>query len=230
MARGPSPPLRGDPAPLPPADRAALPGAQLGQATLALDAYWLPGLKPDDVAEWRTLAFGAHGEVALRVPLLTPAGLTAVAAGVAAARDAYLAEAPVAHVAASIDRAISRWLDPYSRWRRLAERALPAITGYSAPMVRKGLPGDLATFRLENLWRVLEAELGDLAYLDGFQPRGRLGGRSRAYGPRLTTHVFAGNVPGLPAQSLVAALQSRAKDRLPPPELAPHARPLRALA
>jgi hypothetical protein len=181
-----------------------------GRAALELDAYWLPGLQADEVAEWQTPRFGARDEVRLRVPVLTPAGLAAVMERAAAARDAYLAETPVAQVAASIDRAVSRWLDPYSRWRRLAERALPAITGYSAPMVRKGLPGYLATFRRENLWRMLEAELGTPGYLDGFQPRGRLGGRSRAYGPRLATHVFAGNVPGLPAQSLVAALLAKA--------------------
>jgi Acyl-CoA reductase (LuxC) len=185
------------------------PGAPPGPR-LTLDAYWLPGLQAGEVAEWRTLVFGAREEVALRVPVLTPGGLAAVMARVAAARDAYLAEAPVAHVAASIDRAVSRWLDPFSRWRRLAEQALPAITGYSGPMVRKGLPGYLATFRRENLWRMLEAELGDPRYLDGFQPRGRLGGRSRAYGPRLAAHVFAGNVPGLPAQSLVTALLAKA--------------------
>jgi len=194
------------------ADRARQAADRVQQAAplQRFEAYWLPGLRADEVAEWRTLAFGASEEVALRVPVLTPGGLAAVMARAAAARDAYLAEAPVAQVAASIDRAVSRWLDPFSRWRRLAERALPAITGYSAPMVRKGLPGYLATFRRENLWRMLEAELGDPRYLDGFQPRGRLGGRSRAYGPRLATHVFAGNVPGLPAQSLVAALLAKA--------------------
>jgi hypothetical protein len=208
----PSPALRerglggeGDPSP-----RRRGAGGDGPAAARTLDAYWLPGLRPDEVAEWRTLPFGPQAELALRVPVLTPEGLAAVCERVAAARDAYLAEAPVAQVAASIDRAIGRWLDPFSRWRRLAEGALPAITGYSAPMVRKGLPGYLATFRLENLWRLLEAELGDPRYLDGFQPRGRLGGRSRAYGPRLCVHVFAGNVPGLPAQSLVAALLAKA--------------------
>jgi len=177
---------------------------------LRLDAYWLPGLAPAEVATWQTLVFGAQGEVELRVPVLAPAGLAAVMERIARARDAYLAEAPVAHIITAVDRAVSHWLDPYSRWRRLAERVLPAITGYSPPMIRKGLPGYLATFRRENLWRLLEAELGDPHYLDAFRPRGRLGGRSRAYGPRLTTHVFAGNVPGLPAQSLVCALLAKA--------------------
>ncbi len=177
---------------------------------MCLDAWWLPGLDPGAVGAWRTLAFGDQARVELRVPVLAPAQLGEIMDRVAAARDAYLAVAPIAQIVESVDRAISRWLDPCSRSRRLAERALPAITGYSEPMVRKGLPGYLATFRRENLWRLLEAELGDPGFLDEFRPRGRLGGYSRAYGPRLATHVFAGNVPGLPAQSLVAALLAKA--------------------
>src|SRR4051812_44684828 len=177
--------------------------------SLRLDAWWLPGLDVADVDSWRTRRFGVDGGIELRAPVLTPEQLRGIMERTATARDAYLASLPIERIVASVDRAVSRWLDPYSRWRRMAERALPAITGYSEPMVRKGLPGYLATFRAENLWRLLELELGDPRYLDEFRPRGRLGGRSRAYGPRLTTHVFAGNVPGLPAQSLVCALLAK---------------------
>src|SRR5690242_8902609 len=177
---------------------------------LRLDAWWLPGLMASEVGSWRTHRFGVDDAIELRVPVLTPEQLGEMMERTAAARDAYLGTLPIERIVATVDRAVSRWLDPFSRWRRLAERALPAITGYSEPMVRKGLPGYLATFRAENLWRVLESELGDPAYLDEFRPRGRLGGRSRAYGPRLSTHVFAGNVPGLPAQSLLCALLAKA--------------------
>ncbi|MBX5493093.1 MAG: acyl-CoA reductase [Chloroflexi bacterium] len=181
-----------------------------------IDAWWLPGLDTATVRDWRLLEFPPDGDratgaaVVLRVPVLAPAQLAAVVEHIAAARDAYLARVPVSQVVATIDRAINRWLDPWSPWRRLAERALPAITGYCAPMVRKGLPGYLATFRAENLWRLLTSELGDPAYLDAFRPRPAFGGYSRAYGPRLAMHVFAGNVPGLPAQSLVCALLAKA--------------------
>src|SRR3954469_169325 len=190
---------------------AAAPGHDEEQPrpSLRLDAWWLPGLDAADVGSWRTRRFGVDDAIELRAPVLAPGQLGEIMERTAAARDAYLATLPIDRVVASVDRAVSRWLDPYSRWRRMAERALPAITGYSEPMVRKGLPGYLATFRAENLWRLLELELGDPRYLDEFRPRGRLGGRSRAYGPRLTTHVFAGNVPGLPAQSLVCALLAK---------------------
>jgi len=165
--------------------------------------YVLPGLDPSAVADWQALRFG---ELELRFPRLTPDQLTAVMERIAAARDAYLAELPVLRVAELLDRVVSRWLEPHSPWLHLAETLLPVVTGYPADVVRKGLAGYLATFRLENTRRLLEEEFGDPRVLDGFRPRGAAGGRTRAFGPRLTAHVFSGNVPGLPAQSLACAL------------------------
>ncbi len=165
--------------------------------------YVLPGLDPCAVADWQALRFG---ELELRFPRLTPDQLTSVMERIAAARDAYLAELPALRVAELLDRVVGRWLEPHSSWLHLAEMLLPTITGYPADVVRKGLAGYLATFRLENTRRLLEAEFGDPRVLDGFRPRGAVGGRSRAFGPRLTAHVFSGNVPGLPAQSLACAL------------------------
>ncbi len=75
--------------------------------------------------------------------------------------------------------------------------------------MRKGLGGWLGTLRTENLRRVLDDELGDPTLLDGFQPRSAGVGWTRATGPGLVSHSFAGNVPGLPAQSLVAALLAK---------------------
>lgn len=165
--------------------------------------YVLPGLDESRVAEWQTLRFG---ELELRFPRLTPAQLGAVMERIAAARDAYLAELPVLRVAELLDRVVSRWLEPHSGWRRLAEQLLPVVTGYPEAVIRKGLAGYLATFRLENTRRLLDEELRDPRFLDEFRPRGAVGGLARAFGPRLTSHVFAGNVPGLPVQSLACAL------------------------
>jgi len=165
--------------------------------------YVLPGLDTSEITEWHTLSFG---ELELRFPKLTAAQLSSVMDGVTAARDDYLAELPVLRVAELVDRAISRWLEPHSAWRRLAEQLLPTITGYPEPVIRKGLAGYLATFRLENVRRLLEEEFRDPRFLDEFRPRGAVGGLARAFGPRLTSHVFSGNVPGLPLQSLACAL------------------------
>lgn len=168
-----------------------------------LTPYVLPGLDESEITEWHTLAFD---ELELRFPKLTPAQLTGVMERVASARDNYLAELPVLRVAELLDRAICRWLEPHSAWRRLAEQLLPAITGYPESVIRKGLAGYLATFRLENVRRLLEEEFRDPRFLDEFRPRGAVGGQARAFGPRLTSHVFSGNVPGLPLQSLACAL------------------------
>src|SRR5919198_2495980 len=120
--------------------------------------YVLPGLDEASVDAWQTLPFG---ELELRFPKLTPARLEAVMERIAAARDAYLAELPVLRVAELLDRAVSRWLEPHSAWRRLAEQLLPVVTGYPEAVIRKGLAGYLATFRLENTRRLLEEELGE---------------------------------------------------------------------
>lgn len=168
---------------------------------------WLPGLKDADVAEWQTLSFGTSGsDLELCVPRLSSAGLAAQLQRIAAARDAYLADLPVLRIVTILDRVANRWLDPASPYRREAEQLLPHVTGYSEPAVRKGLASYLGMLRGENLRRLLEEELPDPTVLDGFVARARAGGWTRAFGPRLTVHVWSGNVPGLPAQSLVSAL------------------------
>src|SRR4051812_38317530 len=122
----------------PPSGIALAPAAAPGHdeqrpPSLRLDAWWLPGLDAGDVDSWRTRRFGVDDAIELRAPVLTPGQLGASMERTAAARDAYLATLPIERVVASVDRAVSRWLDPFSRWRRMVERALPAITGYSEP-------------------------------------------------------------------------------------------------
>ncbi len=171
----------------------------------ALDLYHLPGWSGNERVDYWTLRFGA-GAVELRYPRLTPLHLAAVIDRLKDARAMYLSRLPVARVVELVDRAISRWLDPFSPYRRQAERLLPLVTGYAEPAIRKGLTGYLASFRAENLSRLLAEEFPDPRVLDEFRPRPRHGGFTRAYGPTLVTHVFSGNVPGLPAQSLASAL------------------------
>ncbi|MCB1743441.1 MAG: acyl-CoA reductase, partial [Gammaproteobacteria bacterium] len=101
------------------------------------------------------------------------------------------------------------WQDPGYPRRQHVEACLPVVTGYSAPMVKHGLDTLLAGFRADALWTLLRAELGDPRVLDAFRPRRDAGGLSRAFGPRLISHVFSGNVPGLPAWSLICALLTK---------------------
>jgi len=165
---------------------------------------WIPGLRESDIERQQTLFEN------FEIPRLTNAGIDALVDRLIAAREAYLAEVPVDRIVSLLDRVASRWLDPASPYRREAEELLPAITSYSEPAVRKGLASFLNLLRRENLERLIEQELPDPRVLDGFQPHGRGGGQTRAYGPALAVHVWSGNVPGLPAQSLVNAMLVKA--------------------
>lgn len=173
--------------------------------TMALDLAWLPGVELGDGGVWELPAEGAVA----RFPRLTPAGVREVAGRVRAARESTLRSLPAGRIAELVGAAVNRWLDPFSPYLAEACRLLPAFTGYPEPVVRKGLGSFLSGYRTENLRRLLEDELGDPEVLDGFRPRRGAAGRWRAHGPDLVVHSFAGNTPGLPAQSLIASLLAK---------------------
>jgi len=136
----------------------------------------------------------------------TAALVAEVAACLSAAREGYLARLPVAEIVETLDRSVGLWLEAGSPWLDTAGRRIAATTPYSEVMVRVGITRLLEGCRKDGLITLLEAELGDPEVLDGFRPRPGVRGLHRALGPALTTHIFSGNVPGLPAVSLVHGL------------------------
>jgi hypothetical protein len=168
-------------------------------------AGYLPGLRAEEVA-WQTLAFeGKGGKVEVAVPVLTEAQIVALMQRVRSASRSYLKSLTVAQIVDLIDTAIHRLLDPQDPWRCKADSILPLVTGYDAEMVRLGLTGYLKTFRKPQLLRFLAEDFGNPQLLDDFVPRAK-GGFSRALGPDLAVHVWAGNVPGLCLWSLISGL------------------------
>lgn len=123
-----------------------------------------------------------------------------------AARDAYLAKLPVAEIVEILDRSVGLWLEAGSPWLDAAGRRIATATPYSEAMVHAGISKLLEGCRKDGLLALLEAELDDPEVLDGFRPRRGRHGLHRAFCPTLTTHIFSGNVPGLPAVSLVHGL------------------------
>jgi hypothetical protein len=176
----------------------------MSRTVTRLDAFHLPALSHVPTTTW---SYGRGADAfEVRVPRLTPALLREQAAALLAARETHLARRPVAQVVSVIDRAAARLLDPGDPLRQTAERALPVMTGYSPAMVRWVLDRMAADWRAEPLRDLLRAEFGDPRVLDGFSPAARGGGRRMAFGPRLTAHVFSGNVPGVAVTALVRAL------------------------
>ena len=168
--------------------------------------YFLPGFDAQSAA-LTPLQFDVEDDpITLHVPTLTPADIEAVSQHLLEAQAQHLAERPIADIVDMIDQVVQLWLDPLYPYRQQAEALLPTITRYTLPMVQHGLDTLLNSFRKEALWQLLQSEFGDPLVLDSFQPRPHAGGLTRAFGPRLTTHIFSGNVPALPAWSLICAL------------------------
>lgn len=173
-----------------------------------LRAFHLPALPHPPTTTW---CYGpGQAQLELRVPQLTPALLGKQVDALLEARDEHLAERPVEEIVRAVDAVAGRLLDPADPLRQAAEAALPLVTGSSPAMVRRVLDGMAADWRAPRLERLLRAELGDPGVLDGFRPHPGAGRRSRAYGPRLATHVFSGNVPGIAVTSLIRALLVKA--------------------
>lgn len=176
---------------------------------LQATAGYVPGIDAGDI-RWETLAFEAHGQhLTVAVPRLTPAQLDAVTATVRAAARDRLASMPVMEIVDAVDRAIARMLDARDPARREMDRLLPIASGFDPEMTRLGINAGLKTFRRPQLLRFLAEDFPDPGVLDGFRPRAK-GGWTRACGPHLLAHVWAGNVPGLPVWSLVSGLLVKA--------------------
>jgi hypothetical protein len=169
-----------------------------------IDAFHLPALEHPRATTW---SYG-KGEDAfeVRIPRLSPADLKRQVDALVVARDRHLAHRPVAEIVGVIDAVAARLLDPGDPLRQAAERALPAVTAYSPPMIRLVLDRMAADWRAPRLRELLRAEFGDPRVLDGFRPAPRSNGLHAAFGPRLSVHVFSGNVPGVAVTSLVRSL------------------------
>ena len=173
-----------------------------------IDAFHLPALRDPPTTVW---SFGKGDDaVELRVPRLTPEMLRAQVTELVEMRERHLARRSVAEVVEVVDRVAARLLDSGDELRAAAERALPAVTGYSAPMIRRVLDRMAADWRAEPLFDLLRADLGDPGVLDGFRPNPVGRGLRAAFGPRLAAHVFSGNVPGVAVTSIVRSLLVKA--------------------
>jgi hypothetical protein len=172
-------------------------------------AGYLPGLPADEV-QWRALTLGAPGQsCVVEVPELSPAQLTALAERVKNASRLHLKSVPVSDIVRVLDAAVARLLDHHDPYRQALETLLPRTSGFDAEMVRLGLTSYLKTFRALQLHRFVAEDFSNPKILDEFQPRTK-GGWSKAIGPDLLVHVWAGNVPGLPLWSFVSGLLVKA--------------------
>jgi len=186
--------------------------------TAPIDAFFLPGLEERDVERWEIRSYGPE-PIALRFPILRAGAITWVADRLKQNRADRLADLSLQRIIESIGAAALRLADPADPLRILAETSLPAITGYSPPMIRLVLDRTLRDWSTEALQSLIEREFPG-GELDGFREHGHStrqrspsvsGGtvRTRAVGPGLTFHICSGNVPGVAVTSIVRSLLVR---------------------
>lgn len=121
-------------------------------------------------------------------------------------RQVTLRQMPLADIVDAIGKTTRRWQSSSFSFRQVAEEYLPKLTGYSRPVIARGLDHLFRQLSRENLWALLEEEFGDPLVLDEWRPRRRVAGKVRAFGPRLVLHIIAGNIPGIGVQSLIFGL------------------------
>jgi hypothetical protein len=169
-----------------------------------IQAFHLPALSHLTSNTW---SYGSgEAEVRLRIPQVTAELLRTQIRALLEARARHLEARPVRQIVEAIDQVAGRLANPRDALRQIAEQALPAVTSYSLPMVRCVLDRMAADWRAPRLHELLREEFGGPEVLDGFCARPQVPGRTRAFGPRLTVHVFSGNVPGVAVTSLIRAL------------------------
>jgi hypothetical protein len=173
-----------------------------------IDAFHLPGLEPSDIERQDENEYG-RVPVRLRMPVLNAGAMTRIAARVADVGGAAIRGMRPGDIVASIDAAARRLLDPADSLRIMAEEALPAITGYSAAMVRLVLDRAARDWTAPALEALLRSEFPG-GELERFVPEIGTATRTMAVPPRLALHIGSGNVPGVAVTSIVRALLVRA--------------------
>lgn len=155
-----------------------------------------------------------------RSPRLTSGQAAKVAEMVRGAALQARSERRVEEVVRAIAAAAERLADPASAEGSEAVALLDAELGWPAELSSETLGGMADGWTEEALRRLIESELGDLRYLDGFQPEppggadragdGANRGRwRRAGGPPLLFQVHAGNVPGVAITGVIRGLLAR---------------------
>ncbi len=162
-----------------------------------MSVSWIPDWSAGATRPF-TLTSGAHEWHGVR-----PTDWAATGAGLRRAH-ARLRELPVRRIVEAIDVAAGRWAERDFPERRAAVAAVTRVTGMSAETVDRALDAEIGNLRAPSLIAALERELGDPEVLDGFRDG------TTAIGPGVVLAVFSGNVPGLPARSLVRALLVKA--------------------
>ncbi len=141
--------------------------------------------------------------------LLSPEALRMVISFLRDRSERAMRKRTVLEIVELLDVAARRWLDPGYAPRQKAISLISDITGFSPEMVAHAIDEEQSSSRGPHLRQALTNELGNPAFLDGFQPNRRLGGFSYALGPGLVGAIFSSNIPALPHLEVMRAFLTK---------------------
>jgi hypothetical protein len=124
---------------------------------------------------------------------VTIAQIQEAIARITEARQRLLPQRTTDAIITALAQTAGHWLAPNNRWRARAVAEAPGPMRFSETMVQEAIDLTFGGLTFEALGELLDRELGNRRVLDEFCLRGRM--HSRAVGPRLITHILAGNVP-----------------------------------
>ena len=143
---------------------------------------------------------------------LTPMAVTAACETLMRNRDKYLATRKTEELIDILCEVGAGWLQPGNTFRRLALEAGPEATGFSRPVLERGLDDFFRQFTPANFQALLAQDLGsDAAAAHSPAASGQPASGPRHYwnGPHLLVHIAAGNLPNPALMSLTLGLLTR---------------------
>jgi hypothetical protein len=126
-------------------------------------------------------------------------------------REKFLAPRTTDDIVKILCEVAAEWRQPENKFRKLALELGPAETGFSKPILERGLDNFFRQFTPENFQALLEQEFGRAQRLDQFvadneEKSNRL---AMVQGPEFLLHIAAGNIPNPTLMSLTLGLLTR---------------------
>jgi hypothetical protein len=127
-------------------------------------------------------------------------------------RAQFLARHTTQDIINMLAQVAAGWLEPANPFRKLALEQGPAETGFSAPVIGKGLDFFFRELTPQNFKVLLEQDLGHALRLDGMawteaELKSRRAAMARA--PELLVHITAGSLPNPALMSIVLGFLTR---------------------
>ena len=143
---------------------------------------------------------------------LTPAMIKSACDTLRQNRERHLAQRSTEKIIHALCEVAGEWLQPDNPFRKFALDRGPAETGFSQPVLERGLDGFFRQFTPEAFQILLEQEFGHPERLDRFVVHGSEEISRRhaiVTAPELLGHITAGNIPNPALMSMVLGLLTR---------------------